>query len=100
MADHSHNHGSTSGGGAGRWVFWGFMVTAAYFVLTEHRAHTIQYLPFLLLLACPLMHLFHGHGRHGEHGRDANGDGARQLQMGDKPTGKSEAPKKHGGGGH
>jgi hypothetical protein len=31
---------------------------------TEHRAHVIQALPWLLVLLCPLMHLFHGHGGH------------------------------------
>ncbi len=38
---------------------------AAYFLLTGHRAHVIGALPFLLLLACPLMHVFmhHGHGK-------------------------------------
>ncbi|EEZ3900392.1 MULTISPECIES: DUF2933 domain-containing protein, partial [Enterobacteriaceae] len=25
------------------------------------------YWPYLLLLVCPLMHLFHGHGGHGDH---------------------------------
>lgn len=40
---------------------------AAYFLLSEHRAHFFGALPFLLLLACPLMHMFmhRGHGRHG-----------------------------------
>ena len=40
---------------------------ALYFLLTEHRAHFFFALPFLLLLACPLMHMFmhHGHGGHG-----------------------------------
>ena len=42
---------------------------AAYFLVTEHRAHLLGALPFLLLLACPLMHLFmhrgHGHAAHG-----------------------------------
>lgn len=40
---------------------------ASYFLLTEHRAHFFFALPFLLLLACPLMHIFmhHGHGGHG-----------------------------------
>ena len=39
---------------------------ALYFLLTEHRAHFFFALPFLLLLACPLMHIFmhHGHGGH------------------------------------
>ncbi|MBK4522733.1 DUF2933 domain-containing protein, partial [Enterobacter hormaechei] len=37
---------------------------AAYFLLKEHTAHVAGYLPFLLLAACPLMHLFmhRGHG--------------------------------------
>lgn len=43
---------------------------AAYFLLTEHLAHVVGALPYLLLLACPLMHVFmhggHGHG-HGDH---------------------------------
>ncbi|MFO7074112.1 DUF2933 domain-containing protein [Pseudomonas aeruginosa] len=37
-------------------------------MLKEHTAHVAGYLPFLLLAACPLMHLFmhrgHGHGGH------------------------------------
>lgn len=42
---------------------------AGYFLLTEHRAHFFGALPFLLLLACPLMHVFmhHGHGAHAHH---------------------------------
>ncbi len=38
---------------------------AAYFLLTEHLAHVVGALPFLLLLACPLMHIFmhSGHGQ-------------------------------------
>ena len=39
---------------------------AAYFLLTEHLAHVVGVLPFLLLLACPLMHIFM-HGGHGHH---------------------------------
>jgi hypothetical protein len=39
---------------------------AAYFLLSEHRAHFFGALPFLLLLACPLMHMFM-HGGHGDH---------------------------------
>ena len=44
-----------------------FGAVAAYFLLTEHRAHFFGALPFLLVLACPLMHVFmhRGHGRHG-----------------------------------
>jgi hypothetical protein len=61
-----------------RWVFLGFIAIAAYFLITEHRAHLsglLYYLPFLLLLACPLMHLFM-HGGHGNHD-DAHKHGVR-----------------------
>jgi hypothetical protein len=51
-----------------------FGAIALYFLLTEHRAHLLGVLPFVLLLACPLLHLFmhrghgHGHGRGGDGG--------------------------------
>ena len=59
-----------SGNAPRRWLFWGFLIIAAYFLLTEHRAHVIEYLPFTLLFACLLMHVF-GHGGHGGHGGHA-----------------------------
>lgn len=40
---------------------------ASYFLLIEHRDHLFQWLPFLLLALCPLMHVFM-HGGHGGHG--------------------------------
>jgi len=61
MTDHSHH--KADGGGAGRWVFWGFVLIAGFFLLMEHRAHAFRYLPLVLLLACPLLHLLHGHGK-------------------------------------
>ncbi len=50
-----------------------FATAAAYFLLTEHYAHTIRALPWVLLLACPLMHVFMHRGHTG-HGRE---DGKR-----------------------
>jgi hypothetical protein len=46
-----------------------FLVIGGFFLLTEHAAHVFGALPWLLILACPLMHLFmhHGHG-HGHSG--------------------------------
>ena len=51
---------------------------ALYFLLTEHRAHFFFALPFLLLLACPLTHMFmhHGHGGHAD-GKDHHHDSPR-----------------------
>ena len=41
---------------------------ATYLLLSEHRAHFLGALPLLLLLSCPLMHVFmhNGHGGHGD----------------------------------
>lgn len=58
-----------------KWALVGFLAIAAFFLLTEHRAHLFGILPFLLLLACPLMHLFHGHGSH-----DDNSPGSDEAQ--------------------
>ena len=67
------------------WILIGFLVIAAFFLFTEHRAHLFGVLPYLLLLACPLMHLFM-HGRHGGHGTSESGH-QRQANnaKGDKP---------------
>lgn len=48
----------------------GFLLAVAFLLFSEHRVHALGYLPFLLLLACPLMHMFmhHGHGQHAGHG--------------------------------
>lgn len=40
-------------------------VIVLFYLLREHWGHTLGALPYLLLLACPLLHLFHGHGGHG-----------------------------------
>jgi hypothetical protein len=47
-----------------RGLFWMFAAVGAYYLITEHRAHLLDYLPYILLMACPLMHLFHRHGGH------------------------------------
>ncbi len=47
-------------------VLCGFIAIAGFFLITEHSAHLYGALPYMLLAACPLMHLFmhHGHGGH------------------------------------
>lgn len=86
----------------GRWnpiskyVFWGFVLVAGYFAITEHRAHVVQYLPFLLLAACPLMHFFHGHGGHGGHGGGKTEERNRNPSPSDStPTGKGTLTEHH-----
>jgi hypothetical protein len=54
--------------------FCAFAAIAVFFLWQEHRAHLLGALPWLLLLLCPVVHLFmhrgegHGQGKHTEHG--------------------------------
>ncbi|MEX1670251.1 DUF2933 domain-containing protein [Zhongshania guokunii] len=52
----------------------GLIGAASYFLLMEHRQHVWQYLPFLIILACPFMHIF----MHGGHGHGDNGHGGQE----------------------
>ena len=52
----SHANGSWQS--RNKLVLIGFLAIAAYFLWTEHRAHVVQFLPYALLLLCPLLHLF------------------------------------------
>ena len=65
----SEHHGSFLTSRAGV-VLCGFLVIIGILMFTEHRAHVLGALPYLLLLACPFMHFFmhggHGH-RHHQH---------------------------------
>lgn len=56
-----------------RWLLFGvsLAIVAAFFILREHWAHALGLAPYLLLLACPLLHLFHGHGHgHAKHNHE------------------------------
>ncbi|ARS28371.1 MAG: DUF2933 domain-containing protein [Alphaproteobacteria bacterium] len=74
MDDHDHRLRKR-----GRMVLIGFLLVAGFFLIAEHTAHFFGALPYLILLACPLMHLFmhRGHGGH-HHG----GDEPTQAQTG------------------
>jgi hypothetical protein len=72
-----------------------FGAIAAYFLLSEHRAHFFGALPFLLLLACPFMHMFMhgGHGGHGGgHGHQADGKQAAGSPESSPVPRKGEQP--------
>lgn len=74
-----------------QWLLWFGLAAAVGWMFVRHNAHLGQLLPFLILLACPLMHLFGhgGHGGHGSHGeqRDAGADDAppRASRDGSRP---------------
>jgi len=84
----NHDHRHKPGGGNGmksriKWVFIGFAAIAAYFLVTEHKAHLsglLSYWPFLLLAACPLLHMFM-HGGHGGHGSQGDDGGVKSNQQ-------------------
>jgi hypothetical protein len=44
------------------------------YLIVAHGVHLAAALPYLLLLACPLMHLFHGHGGHGRNHHPPRGE--------------------------
>ena len=65
-----------------KWLFVVLIAIAAYLLFAEHRAHwsgLLNYLPFLLLLLCPLMHVFM-HGTHGGHGSHDRRDAKRETE--------------------
>ncbi|MBN8428967.1 MAG: DUF2933 domain-containing protein [Xanthomonadales bacterium] len=43
------------------------LIVLVFVILREHWGHVLGVLPYVLLLACPLLHLFHGHGGHAHH---------------------------------
>jgi hypothetical protein len=62
-------------------VFGLFAVVGIFFLLAEHRAHVLPFLPWLFLAACPLMHMFmhggHGHGHEHQHNSKSISDGSK-----------------------
>ena len=72
--DHQHEHGNGPTGSNPSFfkspvgvAIAMLVLIAAFYVLREHWQHVAGSWPYLLLLACPLMHVFHGHGGHGGH---------------------------------
>jgi multisubunit Na+/H+ antiporter MnhG subunit len=51
-----------------------FLAIGGYFLWTEHEAHVIAALPWVLIAGCLVMHLFmHGSHSHGARGRRHDG---------------------------
>ena len=89
--DHSRHDSEPKGVWISRYLI-GLIVLgaiAAYFLLSEHRAHFLGALPWLLILACPLMHVFM-HGGHGDH---ANGQDRRDASQRSTSLTKDEGEK-------
>lgn len=54
-------------------VALGLTAIGVVYLLTYHWAHTMQALPYVLVLLCPLLHLFM-HAGHGNHSGRGTGD--------------------------
>ena len=107
MSQHTE-HDNNAWSSRAKLAFGVFAIIAAFFLVAEHRAHVLPYLPLLLLAACPLMHVFmhRGHGGHaGHHGQGDNPPDAGSEGSDAKPEGsraRDGAPKdaghhQHGG---
>ena len=53
-------------------ALWMVAAIGGFYLLREHWSHVANNWIYLLLLACPLMHLFHGHGGHSNHSNKSN----------------------------
>jgi hypothetical protein len=62
---------------------------ASYFLATEHLAHVIAALPYLLLLACPVIHLFMHSGHGGNRNSQGRHGGGSNAQAGSKQQPKA-----------
>lgn len=63
----THNNSTYSGQ---RIAFILIIIVGGFFLWTEHSAHILGALPYIILLLCPIIHLFmhKGHGgKHGDH---------------------------------
>lgn len=73
MHDHS-SHGSEQGSfptSRAGLVLLAFLAIGGFLLFSEHRAHMLGALVYVLPFACIFMHMFmhggHGHGGHGSH---------------------------------
>lgn len=82
--NHDHDQrGAGQTGQTGQTSFWRslfavgllfFGAVSLYFLLSEHWAHFLDALPYVLLLSCPLMHVF----MHNDHRGHGDGHGHRR----------------------
>jgi hypothetical protein len=76
----------TRNAGRTTWVLTACLASLALIALAvDHWMHVFGVLPYLVLLACPLMHLTHsGHRPHSDHIRSDDG-GPRTLSSPETP---------------
>ena len=58
-----------------KWSVVGIGAVIGVLLVAEHWPHLLSYVPWLLLAACPLMHILVHHGKHGAHERHSPAQG-------------------------
>jgi hypothetical protein len=60
------------------------LAVGGFYLVTEHTAHLLGALPYLIALACPLMHGFmhrgHSHGSYPRHGHSRSSEDEQQRR--------------------
>ena len=58
------------------------VLAVGYWIFTYHLEHALGFLPYAILLLCPLMHIFMhgGHGGHGTH-EDSHHDSHQSKEV-------------------
>lgn len=75
-------------------VLFGFLAVAGFFLILEHRAHLLGWLPFAIILLCPLMHIFM-HGSHRGHGGGHGGHDGHGPSASDADTSRSSRQRQY-----
>jgi len=72
----------------------GLIGIATYFLWMEHRQHVVAFLPYLLILACPLMHIFmhRGHTHHPSDEANTPSQASDDYQRGYEDAMKKQRP--------
>lgn len=100
---HGQQHQKNEGSNGGSWLCSRIGIATlvavsvlGFLIYTGHSAHLLGYLPYLLILACPLMHIFM-HGGHGGHQHNEEEDTASLTPEERKKRMEEKKKHKHGG---
>jgi len=105
---HSHGSGAQNGNGES-WLFsrTGIatcvaLAVLAFLIYEGHGAHLLGFLPYLLILACPLMHIFMhgGHGGHHHRDEEREAEDKSAPPSGQQAGNNNQPPHQHKGGCH
>lgn len=105
MCSMGHDHGDKSRGENNNenWLFSrtglvtiGFLLITGFLIYRGHTAHLLGFLPYLLILACPLMHIFmHKSPHRGHRHEETRHDEGKNIDESDEDEEKKKKEKHH-----